>query len=80
MSNFDWLTINNKYDFRLANRFAQREFFRSSIAKDKYVRTDEFAAIPILLASKLLIQQTIFIFFRQISPKKESFESKIEKK
>ena len=28
MSPFDWLKINNKYDFRLVNRFAQREVFK----------------------------------------------------
>ena len=28
MSSFDWLRMNNKYDFRLASRFAQREFFK----------------------------------------------------
>ena len=33
MSAFDWLRINNKYDFRSTNRFAQREFFKSSIRK-----------------------------------------------
>ena len=49
MSAFDWLKINNKYDFQLANRFAQREFFKFFITKDNQVRTDEFAAILILL-------------------------------
>ena len=34
MSAFDWFRINNKYGFRLANRFAQREFFRLFITKD----------------------------------------------
>ena len=28
MSSFDWLRMNNKYDFRLASRFAQREFLK----------------------------------------------------
>ena len=31
---FDWFRINNKYDFRLVNRFAQREFFKFFKAKD----------------------------------------------
>ena len=31
MSAFDWVRINNKYNFPLANRFAQPEFF---ITKD----------------------------------------------
>ena len=79
MSTFDWLRINNKYDFRLASRFAQGEFFKFFIAKENYVRIDEFAAIPILLRSKSLIQQTILIFFEEICPKKELFWSKIEK-
>ena len=55
MSAFDWLRINNKYDFRLANRFAEREFFKFFITKDNQVRTDEFAAIPILLPFKSLV-------------------------
>ena len=33
MSAFDWLRINNKCDFRLGNRFAQREFFKFFITK-----------------------------------------------
>ena len=52
MSAFNWLRINNKKDFRLASRFAQREFFKFFIPKDNYVRTNEFAAIPILSPSK----------------------------
>ena len=35
-------------------RFAEREFSKFFITKDNYVRTDEFAAIPILLPSKSL--------------------------
>ena len=38
---FDWLKINNKCDFRLANRFAQWEFFKFFITKDDQVRTDK---------------------------------------
>ena len=34
MSAFDWLRMNNKYDFRLSNRFSQREFFKLFITKD----------------------------------------------
>ena len=30
---FDWFRINNKYDFRLANRFTQCKFFKFFIAK-----------------------------------------------
>ena len=52
MSVFDWLRINNKCGFRLAFRFAQHEFLKLFITKDNKVRTDEFAAIPILLQSK----------------------------
>ena len=44
---------NNKYDFRLANKFAQREFFKFFKTKDP-VRSGEFAAIPILLPYKSL--------------------------
>ena len=33
MSAFDLFRINNKYDFRLANRSAQHEFFKFFIAK-----------------------------------------------
>ena len=29
MSAFDWLRINNKYGFKLANRFAQRKISSS---------------------------------------------------
>ena len=28
MSAFDWLRIDNRHDFRLANRFEQREFLK----------------------------------------------------
>ena len=52
MSVFDWFRINNNYDFRLVNGFAQGEFFKFCITKDNYVRTDEFAVIPILLSFK----------------------------
>ena len=58
---FDWLTINTKCDFRLANRFAQREFFKFFITKDNKVRNDEFAAIPILLTSKFLVLSLTFV-------------------
>ena len=34
MTAFDWLRINNKCGFRLANRFAEREFFKFFITKD----------------------------------------------
>ena len=34
MSTFDWFKINNKYDFQLANRFAQPEFSKFFITKD----------------------------------------------
>ena len=44
MTAFDWLRINNKCGFRLANKFAERDFFKSFITKDNQVRTDEFAA------------------------------------
>ena len=54
MSVFDWLRINNKYDFRLADRFAQPEFIKFFITKDSYVRTDEFATILVLLPPKFL--------------------------
>ena len=37
MSAFDWLRINNKSDFRLANRFALREFLKFFIKKSKYL-------------------------------------------
>ena len=59
MSSFDWLRINNKYDFRLANRFAQREFFKLFIRKDNSVRTYEFPAIAILLPSKSMVKPTL---------------------
>ena len=52
MSAFDWLRMNNKYGFQLANRFARTEFFNLFVTKDNGVRTDEFAAIVILLPSK----------------------------
>lgn len=48
MSPTDWLKIN-KCGFRMANRFAQRKLFKFFIVKSNPVRTDEFAAIPILL-------------------------------
>ena len=48
MSPTDWLKIN-KCGFQMANRFAQRTLFKFFIAKSNPVRTDEFAAIPILL-------------------------------
>ena len=54
ISPFDWLRINNKCGFRLANKFAQRKFFKFFITKDNWVRTDEFASIPILLPFKSL--------------------------
>ena len=34
MSALDWLKINNKYDFQLDNRFAQRKFFKFFITED----------------------------------------------
>ena len=34
MSAFDWLRTNNKYDFLLANRYAQRKFFKFFITKE----------------------------------------------
>ena len=34
MTAFDWLRINDKCGFRLANRFAEREFFKFFIPKD----------------------------------------------
>ena len=34
MPTFYWLRINNKYDFRLANRFVEREFFKFFLRKD----------------------------------------------
>ena len=55
MSAFDWLRMSNKYGFQLANRFARTEFFNLFITKDSGVRTDEFAAIVILLPSKPLV-------------------------
>ena len=36
MSAFDWLRINNTYDFQLANRFAQRQFFKFFLTKVNY--------------------------------------------
>ena len=54
MSAVDWFRINNKCDYQLANRFAQREFSKFFITKDNLIRTDDFAAIPILLPSKSL--------------------------
>ena len=65
MSTFDWLRINNKHDFSLAKRFAQRELFKFFITKDNYVRTDEFAAIPILLLSKSLLKTNTFKRIRE---------------
>ena len=52
---FDWLRINNKCGFQLANRFAQSEFFKFFITKDNLVKTDELPAIPTILPSKSLI-------------------------
>ena len=43
---FDWLKINNKCDFRLANRFAQWEFFKFFITKDDQVRTNKLPRFP----------------------------------
>ena len=40
MSAFYWLRINNKYDFQLANRFAQQKFFKFFVIKDNSVKTD----------------------------------------
>ena len=37
MSAFDWLRINNKSNFRLTNRFAQREFLKFFIRRTKYL-------------------------------------------
>ena len=54
MSAFDWLKINNKCGFRLDKRFVQPEFLKRFITKDNLVRTNEFAAIPILFTSKSL--------------------------
>ena len=34
MSAFDWFRINHKYDFKLANRFAQRKFFKFLVTQD----------------------------------------------
>ena len=34
MSAFDWFRVNNKCDFRLVIKFAQREFFKFFITKD----------------------------------------------
>ena len=34
MSAFYWFRINNKFDFGVANRFTQREFFKFFITKD----------------------------------------------
>ena len=34
MSSFDWFRVNNKYDFWLANKLAQREFSKFFITKD----------------------------------------------
>ena len=58
MSTFHWLRINNKYDFQLTNRFAQRDFFKFFITK---VRTDELAVILILLPFKSLLKTVCFI-------------------
>ena len=55
MSAFDWLRINYKSGFRLSSRFALRGFVKFFITKDNLVRTDEFAAIPILLPTKSLM-------------------------
>ena len=55
MTAFDLVRINNKCDFRLANRFAEPEVFKFFIKKDNQVRTYEFAAIPVLLTSKSLM-------------------------
>ena len=35
MCAFDWFRINNKYDFQQADTFAQREFFKFFITKDR---------------------------------------------
>ena len=34
MTAFDWLRINNKYGFRLTNRFAEHKFFKFFTTKD----------------------------------------------
>ena len=56
MSTLDCLRKNNKCGLRLANKFAEREFFEIFITKENWVRTDEFGAIPILFPSKFLLK------------------------
>ena len=56
MSTLDCLRKNNKCGLRLANKFAQREFFEIFITKENWVRADEFGAIPILFPSKSLLK------------------------
>ena len=48
------LVQNKQCGFRLANKFAQHEFFKFFITKDDSVRTNEFARIPIFFPSKPL--------------------------
>ena len=48
MTAFDWLRINIKCGFQLANRLAECKFFKFFITKDNYVRTNEFSVIHIL--------------------------------
>ena len=58
MSVFDWLRIK-ECTFQLVNRFAWCGFFKFFITKDKYVRTNKFGTIPILLLSKSLKQEAV---------------------
>ena len=77
MSTFDWLRINNKFDFRMANRFAQRKFFKSFIAKDNYVRINEFTHPS---PFQIIGSTNNFHFFRKNLPQKRILPVKNRKK
>ena len=63
MSAFDWFRVNNKYDFRLANRFAQHEFFKFFITKDNYLLKHRVCTcIVAALSSKKSIHHLKFQF------------------
>ena len=59
ISAFDWLKVNNKRGFRLANSTVQRQFFKFFITKNILVRSDEFVSIPILSPFKFMIYDKI---------------------
>ena len=71
VSAFNWLKIKNKYGFRLANRFAQREFFKFFVTNDNHVKTDEFGRnshpspfqIPGLISTLKFYSHKVFCMF-----------------